>query len=153
MRFKGNLADVSSKLSDCVKAPLLARRDFIFEFYYFFNIFAIFIKWSSLHCFAFAMYLCHILMYFYTFYSYAECNCNNHATKCHFDPAVYELTGRVSGGVCDNCTHNTMGRNCQFCKPFFYKHPSREITDYDVCRRKYEIFLPFSLVTETYFQK
>ncbi|GAB1608593.1 laminin subunit beta-1-like [Argonauta hians] len=63
-----------------------------------------------------------------------KCNCNNHATKCHFDPAVYELTGRVSGGVCDNCTHNTMGRNCQFCKPFFYQDPNRAITDYDVCR-------------------
>lgn len=63
-----------------------------------------------------------------------KCNCNNHATKCHFDPAVYEQTGRVSGGVCDDCQHNTMGRNCQFCKPFFYQDPNRRITDPDVCQ-------------------
>jgi len=64
----------------------------------------------------------------------AECECNSHATRCHFDPAVYEATGRVSGGVCDDCMHNTMGRNCQECKPFFYKDPEKDIRDPLVCR-------------------
>ncbi|KAK2178481.1 hypothetical protein NP493_542g02038 [Ridgeia piscesae] len=30
--------------------------------------------------------------------------------------------------------HNTMGRNCQECKPFFYKDPEKDIRDPLVCR-------------------
>nr|XP_023021103.1 laminin subunit beta-1 isoform X2 [Leptinotarsa decemlineata] len=63
-----------------------------------------------------------------------RCNCNNHATSCHFDSALYEATGRVSGGVCDGCQHNTMGPNCEQCKPFFYNDPKRDIQDPEVCR-------------------
>ncbi|XP_041349801.1 laminin subunit beta-1-like isoform X2 [Gigantopelta aegis] len=63
-----------------------------------------------------------------------KCNCNNHSNKCHFDPSVYELTGRISGGVCDNCQHNTEGRNCQDCKRFFYQSPNRDIRDPEVCQ-------------------
>ncbi|KAF5272841.1 hypothetical protein FQR65_LT00437 [Abscondita terminalis] len=63
-----------------------------------------------------------------------KCNCNNHATSCHFDAAVYEQTGRVSGGVCDGCKHNTMGSNCEHCKPFYYKDPLRDIQDPEICR-------------------
>lgn len=61
-----------------------------------------------------------------------RCNCNNHATTCHFDAAVYELTGRVSGGVCDGCKHNTMGPNCEQCKTYFYRDPERNMTDPEV---------------------
>ncbi|VDP08781.1 unnamed protein product [Soboliphyme baturini] len=64
------------------------------------------------------------------------CNCNLHATKCHFDRAVYEASGYVSGGVCDDCEHNTMGKNCEMCKPFFYRDPHRDISDPYVCLRK-----------------
>lgn len=63
-----------------------------------------------------------------------RCNCNNHATSCHFDAALYEATGHVSGGVCDGCSHNTMGPNCEQCKPFFYRDPLRDIQDPEVCR-------------------
>lgn len=63
-----------------------------------------------------------------------RCNCNNHATSCHFDSALYESTGHVSGGVCDGCQHNTMGPNCDLCKPFFYRDPQRDIQDPEVCR-------------------
>uniref|UniRef100_A0A1B6DHB4 Laminin subunit beta-2 n=1 Tax=Clastoptera arizonana TaxID=38151 RepID=A0A1B6DHB4_9HEMI len=63
-----------------------------------------------------------------------RCNCNNHATSCHFDPDVYEKTGRISGGVCDGCQHNTVGRNCELCKPFYYRDPDRDFSDPEVCK-------------------
>ncbi|KAL5014853.1 hypothetical protein ScPMuIL_009123 [Solemya velum] len=63
-----------------------------------------------------------------------KCNCNNHATKCHFDPAIYVASGKLSGGVCDDCQHNTMGKNCQECLPFFYQDPNRDIRDSEICQ-------------------
>ncbi|XP_078051747.1 laminin subunit beta-1 isoform X1 [Augochlora pura] len=61
------------------------------------------------------------------------CNCNNHTNSCHFDETVYERSGRVSGGVCDNCQHNTAGQNCEQCKPFFYHDPSKDISHPQAC--------------------
>ncbi|KAG8320988.1 Laminin subunit beta-1 [Homalodisca vitripennis] len=75
-----------------------------------------------------------------------RCNCNNHATSCHFDAAVFELTGRVSGGVCDDCQHNTMGRNCEQCKQFFYREPSLEFSDPNVCQRRFLIIVSLNCV-------
>ncbi|XP_066474032.1 laminin subunit beta-2 [Tiliqua scincoides] len=63
-----------------------------------------------------------------------KCNCNEHSHKCHFDMAVYLATGNTSGGVCDECQHNTMGHHCQLCKPFYYKDPTKDIRDPNVCR-------------------
>ncbi|XP_069798376.1 laminin subunit beta-3-like isoform X2 [Narcine bancroftii] len=62
-----------------------------------------------------------------------KCNCNNHSQKCHFDAEVYRASGRTSGGVCDDCQHNTMGNNCELCKPPFYQNPRRDITAVDAC--------------------
>lgn len=73
---------------------------------------------------------------FLYFSPFLGCNCNNHASRCHFDRAVYETSGYVSGGVCDDCMHNTMGKNCEQCKPYFYREPGREISDPYVCRGK-----------------
>ncbi|XP_050582063.1 laminin subunit beta-1 [Bombus affinis] len=61
------------------------------------------------------------------------CICNNHTNSCHFDEAVYENSGRVSGGVCDDCQHNTMGKNCELCKPFFYHDVTKDITHPEAC--------------------
>ncbi|XP_059611859.1 laminin subunit beta-1 isoform X2 [Phlebotomus argentipes] len=63
-----------------------------------------------------------------------KCNCNNHATSCHFDQAVYEHSGRISGGVCDNCQHHTQGQHCEECIPFFYRDPIEDIQSPYVCK-------------------
>ncbi|XP_029429936.1 laminin subunit beta-3 isoform X2 [Rhinatrema bivittatum] len=62
-----------------------------------------------------------------------RCNCNNHSDKCHFDPAVYQASGGVSGGVCDDCRDGTTGNNCERCKTNFFRHPQRDISHRDAC--------------------
>lgn len=87
------------------------------------------------------------------------CNCNNHTNSCHFDETVYERSGRVSGGVCDDCQHNTRGQNCELCKPFYYHDVTKDISHSEACLRKLLllqsknfdrfcfIFLKFSIYT------
>ncbi|XP_035772035.1 laminin subunit beta-1-like [Neolamprologus brichardi] len=63
-----------------------------------------------------------------------KCNCNQHSDSCHFDGAVFAASGNVSGGVCDDCEHNTAGNNCEQCKPFYYQHPESDIRDANICQ-------------------
>nr|XP_033773617.1 LOW QUALITY PROTEIN: laminin subunit beta-3 [Geotrypetes seraphini] len=62
-----------------------------------------------------------------------KCNCNNHSDKCRFDPAVYQASGGISGGVCDDCRDGTMGKNCERCKANYFRHPDRDISHRDAC--------------------
>lgn len=69
-----------------------------------------------------------------------ECNCHGHSHTCHFDMAVYLASGNVSGGVCDDCQHNTMGRTCDACRPFYYQDPLKDTRDPQVCAGELELF-------------
>nr|XP_024218763.1 laminin subunit beta-1 isoform X2 [Halyomorpha halys] len=62
-----------------------------------------------------------------------KCNCNNHAETCDFNRDVFIKSGHVSGSVCHNCLHNTMGNNCEKCKPFYFHDPTLPITHNDTC--------------------
>ena len=66
----------------------------------------------------------------------SECECNEHATKCYFSPYLYEATGNRTGGVCENCMHNTEGTNCEACLEGFYEDPALDIKDPEICKRK-----------------
>ncbi|XP_043223097.1 laminin subunit beta-1-like [Amphibalanus amphitrite] len=63
-----------------------------------------------------------------------RCNCHNHSDRCHFDPARFNQTGFVSGGVCDDCRDNTEGYNCEQCKTGFYQVPGLDLRDPNICR-------------------
>ncbi|KAJ8381534.1 hypothetical protein SKAU_G00023120 [Synaphobranchus kaupii] len=63
-----------------------------------------------------------------------KCKCNGHAESCHFDWEVWLESGRRSGGVCDDCQHNTEGRHCQSCKSGFYRDPQRPASAPDSCK-------------------
>jgi len=62
-----------------------------------------------------------------------KCNCNDHSSKCHFDEAVWEATGHTSGGVCEECQHNTEGRQCDSCISGYYQTTSVPMNHPEVC--------------------
>ncbi|KAL6464353.1 hypothetical protein MHYP_G00266700 [Metynnis hypsauchen] len=64
-----------------------------------------------------------------------KCECHGHAQNCHFSERVWRSTGGVSGGVCDNCQHNTVGRRCQRCRPGYHRHPARPLNSPQACTR------------------
>ncbi|CAJ0946001.1 unnamed protein product [Ranitomeya imitator] len=47
-----------------------------------------------------------------------RCKCNGHASRC---------TASKEGLICD-CQHNTIGPECDACKPFFYDRPWQRAT-------------------------
>ncbi|CAN9512145.1 unnamed protein product [Ophioblennius macclurei] len=68
-------------------------------------------------------------------HSCRRCECNNHAQRCHFDPAVYEASGRTSGGVCEGCQHHTTGPKCDQCIPGYQPNPRSQMDRPDACIR------------------
>ncbi|XP_036068153.1 laminin subunit beta-4 isoform X4 [Oryzias melastigma] len=62
-----------------------------------------------------------------------KCNCHGHSEACHFDAARYQLTGGVSGGVCDNCQHYRTGAQCERCQTYMYQDPEKTMDDPRSC--------------------
>ncbi|NWS48167.1 LAMB3 protein, partial [Probosciger aterrimus] len=62
-----------------------------------------------------------------------RCNCNGHSTSCHFDPELYRTSGGASGGVCDNCQHNTEGNNCERCTPHYFRNQRQDLAHPEAC--------------------
>lgn len=63
-----------------------------------------------------------------------RCKCNGHASRC--------APGRDGQLSCD-CKHNTAGRDCERCKPFFFDRPWARATERDANECKGESFLAF----------
>ncbi|NWI48280.1 LAMB3 protein, partial [Picathartes gymnocephalus] len=62
-----------------------------------------------------------------------RCDCNGHASSCHFDLELYQASGGASGGVCDSCQHNTEGNNCERCKSNYFRNPRQELGHPEAC--------------------
>lgn len=64
-----------------------------------------------------------------------RCECNNHAQRCHFDPALFQASGGSSGGVCEDCQHHTRGPRCEQCVPGYQPNPRSQMDRPDACIR------------------
>ncbi|KAF7658907.1 hypothetical protein LDENG_00006210 [Lucifuga dentata] len=64
-----------------------------------------------------------------------RCECHGHADRCHFSQRAWLSSGGTSGGVCDDCQHNTVGRRCQRCRHGYRRHPSLPINSPHTCTR------------------
>uniref|UniRef100_A0A8D0R6P0 Usherin n=1 Tax=Sus scrofa TaxID=9823 RepID=A0A8D0R6P0_PIG len=66
-----------------------------------------------------------------------RCECNGHSRSCHYnisvDPFPFEHH-RGGGGVCDDCEHNTTGKNCELCKDYFFRQVGADPSAIDVCQ-------------------
>ncbi|XP_053139313.1 usherin [Hemicordylus capensis] len=70
-------------------------------------------------------------------YNCKPCQCYGHAVSCHYNRTMDSFPNehyRGGGGVCDNCQHNTTGKNCELCKDFFYRHADADLSAVDVCK-------------------
>eukprot|EP00064_Thunnus_orientalis_P013878 superscaffoldBa00002324_g13919 len=65
----------------------------------------------------------------------SECECHGHADSCHFSQRAWLSSGGTSGGVCDDCRHNTVGRRCQRCRHGYHRHPSLPLSSPHACTR------------------
>ncbi|XP_029947008.1 netrin-4 [Salarias fasciatus] len=64
-----------------------------------------------------------------------RCECHGHADSCHFSQRAWLSSGGTSGGVCDNCRHNTVGRRCHRCQHGYHRHPSMALSSPHACTR------------------
>ncbi|XP_070762485.1 usherin [Enoplosus armatus] len=66
-----------------------------------------------------------------------SCQCHGHALSCHYDVGTDDQPDehyRGGGGVCDNCMHNTTGKNCELCMSGFFRLEESDPTSVDVCQ-------------------
>ncbi|KAM3832592.1 netrin-4 isoform 3-T3 [Vipera latastei] len=63
-----------------------------------------------------------------------SCKCNGHSDTCHFDMDTWLASGNQSGGLCDNCQHNTEGQHCERCKPGYYRDLRKPFSAPDTCK-------------------
>ncbi|XP_076843457.1 netrin-1 [Brachyhypopomus gauderio] len=62
------------------------------------------------------------------------CECNGHSKRCRFNMAVFQESGRVSGGVCLKCRHHTTGRHCQSCQSGYTRDHSKPSNHRKACQ-------------------
>ncbi|EQB78595.1 usherin isoform A [Camelus ferus] len=65
------------------------------------------------------------------------CECNSHSRSCHYNVSVDPFPlehHRGGGGVCDDCKHNTAGKNCELCKDYFFRQVGADPSAIDVCK-------------------
>uniref|UniRef100_A0A3Q3IMK7 Netrin-1 n=1 Tax=Monopterus albus TaxID=43700 RepID=A0A3Q3IMK7_MONAL len=62
-----------------------------------------------------------------------QCECHGHANSCHFSQRAWLSSSGTSGGVCDDCQHNTAGRRCQRCRHGYHRHPSLHLNSPHAC--------------------
>ncbi|XP_068431767.1 usherin [Clinocottus analis] len=66
-----------------------------------------------------------------------SCQCHGHAPTCHYDVSADDQPDehyRGGGGVCDNCMHNTTGKNCELCIRGFFKLEGSDPTSVYLCQ-------------------
>ncbi|KAG7493179.1 netrin-4-like isoform X1 [Solea senegalensis] len=64
-----------------------------------------------------------------------KCECHGHSDSCHFSRRAWLSSGGTSGGVCDDCRHNTAGRRCQRCRHGYHRHLSLPLSSAHACTR------------------
>ncbi|KAM7406312.1 hypothetical protein PAMP_000697 [Pampus punctatissimus] len=65
------------------------------------------------------------------------CQCHGHAHSCHYDAQADDQPDehyRGGGGVCDNCMHNTTGKNCELCISGFFRPEDSDPTSVYACQ-------------------
>ncbi|XP_015253728.1 PREDICTED: netrin-4-like [Cyprinodon variegatus] len=65
----------------------------------------------------------------------SKCECHGHADSCHLSLRAWISSGGTSGGVCDNCKHNTEGRRCQRCRHGYHRRMLVPLRSPHACTR------------------